>query len=92
MDKAAELAKRYELGLEIECDDGILYRPEYYDLFYKQLDKAHQLHIDKDASKAFYAGSKALVKAWRSDHYKVHAIYDDIYRWINGTYQAADKP
>lgn len=92
MDKAAELAKRYNLGLEIECDDGILYNRSYYDLFYKQLDKAHQLNIDQAASKAYYAGSKTLVRVWRSDNYKIRAIYDDLYRWINGTYKPTAKP
>lgn len=92
MDKAAELAKRYNLGLEIECDDGILYSPEYYNLFYKQLNKAKQLNIDKEASKAYYAGSKTLVRAWRSDNYKIRSIYDDIYKWLNGTYQAPAIP
>jgi len=92
MDKAAELAKRYNLGLEIECDDGILYNRSYYDLFYKQLDKAHQLNIDQAASKAYYAGSKTLVRAWRSNNYKIRTIYDDLYRWINGTYKPTAKP
>ncbi len=92
IDKAAELAKRYNLGLEIECDDGILYSPEYYNLFYKQLNKAQQLNIDKEASKAYYAGSKTLVRAWRSDNYKIRSIYDDIYKWLNGTYQAPAIP
>ncbi len=93
MDKAAELAKRYNLGLEIECDDGILfYNSEYYNLFYKQLNKAKQLNIDKEASKAYYAGSKTLVRAWRSENYKIRSIYDDIYKWLNGTYQATDIP
>lgn len=92
MDKAAELARRYNLGLEIECDDGILYSPHYYDLFYKQLFKAQQLNIDKDASKAYYAGSKTLVRAWSSNNYKIRKVYDDIYRWINGTYIASAKP
>jgi hypothetical protein len=87
MDKAAVLARRYNLGIEIECDEAILYNASYYDLFYKQLDKAHQLKIDKEASKAYYAGSKTLVKASRSNNYYIHAIYDDIYRWINGTYK-----
>ncbi|TEB12939.1 DUF4855 domain-containing protein [Pelotomaculum propionicicum] len=92
MDKAAGLAKRYNLGLEIEFDEGILSSPEYYNLFYKQLNKAQQLNIDKEASMAYYAGSKTLVRAWRSDNYKIRSIYDDMYKWLNGTYKTPANP
>lgn len=89
MDNAAELAKRYNLGLEIECDEGILYyNSAYYKLFYKQLNKLNHLNLDKEATFAYYAGSKILVRAWRSDNYKIRSIYDDMYKWLNGTYQA----
>lgn len=89
MDNAAELAKRYNLGLEIECDDGILFSgSEYYSLFYKQLNKAKQLNLDKEMSFAYYAGSKTLVRAWRSDNPQIRSIYDDLYKWLNGTYSA----
>ncbi|MFX4263461.1 DUF4855 domain-containing protein [Pelotomaculum propionicicum] len=93
MDNAAELAKRYNLGLEIECDEGILfYNSKYYNLFYKQLNKAKQLNMDKEMSIAYYAGSKILVRAWRSDNYKIRSIYEDMYKWLNGKYQAPAVP
>jgi len=93
MDNAAELAKRYNLGLEIECDEGILFSgSEYYNLFYKQLNKAKQLNLDKEMSFAYYAGSKILVRAWRSNNYKIRSIYEDMYKWLNGTYQAPAVP
>ncbi|MDD2554363.1 MAG: DUF4855 domain-containing protein, partial [Desulfotomaculaceae bacterium] len=89
MENAAQLAKRYNLGLEIECDDGILYdNSEYYNLFYKQLAIAKQLNLDQEVSFAYYAGSKTLVRAWRSENQKIRSIYDDIYKWLNGTYSA----
>ncbi|OQA10534.1 MAG: Endo-1,4-beta-xylanase A precursor [Firmicutes bacterium ADurb.Bin373] len=89
MENAAFLAKYYNLGLEIECDEGILYaNSAYYRLFYKQLAIAKQLNLDKEASFVYYAGSKTLVKAWRSENYKIRSIYDDLYKWLNGTYNA----
>ncbi len=92
MDKAAGLAKRYNLGLEIECDEGILSSPAYYNLFYKQLNKAQQLNVDKEASMAYYAGSKTLLKAYLSSNDNTRSIYDDMYKWLNGTYKAPANP
>lgn len=92
MDKAAEQAKRYNMGLEVEVDDGVLYNPGYRDLFYNELAKAHQLNIDQEATKAYYAGSKTLVRAFHSNNYKVRAVYDDLYKWITGTYADPEKP
>lgn len=88
MDRTADLARRYNLGMELECDGNILYNRYYYDLFYRQLNRAKRLGLDQDITLAWYAGSKALVKAAASNSLKVRAVYDDIYRWINGTYAA----
>lgn len=88
MDRTAELAGRYNLGIELECDGNILYSRYYYDLFYRQLNSAQRLGLDRDVSLAWYAGSKALVKAATSNSPQVRAVYDDIYRWISGTYVA----
>lgn len=86
MDRTADLARRYNLGMELECDGNILYSRYYYDLFYRQLNKAKQLGLDRDISLAWYAGSKSLVKAATSNSPQVRAVYEDIYKWISGTY------
>ncbi|MDD4237792.1 MAG: DUF4855 domain-containing protein [Desulfotomaculaceae bacterium] len=86
MDRTTDLARRYNLGMELECDGNILYNRYYYDLFYSQLNSAYQLGLDRDITLAWYAGSKALVKAAASSSPQVRAIYDDIYRWVSGTY------
>lgn len=88
MDRTADLARRYNLGMELECDGNILYSRYYYDLFYRQLNKARQLGLDRDITLAWYAGSKALVQAAASNSPQVRAVYDDIFRWISGTYVA----
>lgn len=88
MDMASKLARRYGMGIELECDEGMLYSRYDYDLFYKQLDKAHQLGLDGDTTNAYYAGTikGTLVTAARSNVPQIRGIYDDIYRWISGTY------
>ena len=91
MDRTADLARRYNLGIELECDGNILYNRYYYDLFYRQLNRAKQLGLDSGVTLAWYAGSKALVKAAASNSLQVRAVYDDIYRWISGTYVAPTR-
>ncbi|MHB8157510.1 MAG: DUF4855 domain-containing protein [Desulfocucumaceae bacterium] len=88
MDSAAELARRYGLGIEIECEEDVLYSSAAYDLFGKQLKKGHQLGFDGEMTNAYYAGlvKRTLVKAARSSIPKERSIYDDLYRWISGTY------
>jgi hypothetical protein len=86
LDFTAELARRYNMGMELECDGNILSSRYYYDLFYRQLNKAKKLGLDRDITLAWYAGSKAIVSAAASNSPQVRAIYDDIYRWISGLY------
>ncbi|MFZ5642865.1 MAG: DUF4855 domain-containing protein [Bacillota bacterium] len=88
MDRAAEAARRYGMGIEVELDENVLYDRKYYELFYSQLKKGHQLGFDGAMTNAYYAGhvKKTLVKASRSSDPHVRAIYDDLYRWISGTY------
>ncbi|WP_066632987.1 DUF4855 domain-containing protein [Desulfolucanica intricata] len=87
MDNVTDLARQHHLGIELECDDRVTYSRYYYDLFYKQLNKAHQLGLDGTVTNAYYAGTKTLVKAQQSLSPQIRAIYDDIYKWIHGTYQ-----
>ncbi|HPU36259.1 MAG TPA: DUF4855 domain-containing protein [Bacillota bacterium] len=39
-----ELARRYQTGIELEYDEKVLSNRYYYDLFYKQLNRVHQLN------------------------------------------------
>ncbi len=87
MDHAAERAGRYGMGVELEFDDKITYSRYYYDLFYKELDGASRLGLDGAVTNAYYAGAKTLLKVWNSGVPQIRAIYDDMYRWINGTYE-----
>lgn len=89
MDRAAQTARDYGMGIEMELDENVLYDKNYYDLFVRELQKGHQLGFDGGMTNAWYAGNvkKTLVQAARSDAPETRALYDDIYRWINGMYQ-----
>ncbi len=88
MDRAVELARRYQTGIELEYDEKALSNRYYYDLFHKQLNKAHQLGLGKgNVTNAYFAGlKKALLDAASSKTPSVRGIYDNFYEWINGTY------
>ncbi|MZP30486.1 DUF4855 domain-containing protein [Heliobacterium undosum] len=87
MDRTAALAKKYRLGMELEISDQVFDSAGHYDAFYKQLDRAHRLGADGDMTNAYYAESKTLVRVSNSSDPKIRAIYDDLYRWIRGTYR-----
>lgn len=88
MDRAADLARQYTTGIEIECDNRIIGNLYYYDLFYKELKKAHQLGLDRDTVNAYHVGLKrTLLVTVYSDVPEYRGIYDDLYRWISGSYK-----
>ncbi|WP_134698534.1 DUF4855 domain-containing protein [Ammoniphilus sp. YIM 78166] len=88
MENIARIAEKNHLGIELEMDDNILLNRYYYDLFYEQLNKGAEFNLHTHASNAYYlGGSKVLVQASKSSQPLARQIYDDMYRWINGTYQ-----
>lgn len=92
MINTAQLAKKYRLGIELELDDRILSNRYFYDLFYKQLNLAHELGIDEETTNAYYiGGSKSVVKAAQSKLPQARQIYDDLYQWIKGSYKPHQK-
>lgn len=90
MDNVAAEAGKYGMGIELELDDRVTYSRYYYDLFYRQLNKGRLIGLDGEVTNAYYAGSKTILKARASGIPRVRAIYDDLYRWIKGTYSPAD--
>ena len=88
MDKAADLARKYNMGIEIEFDDEILNEASFNELLHKQLDKAHQLGLDtQNTTRAYYMGLRSIVTCSRSNLPQARATYDDLYKWLNGNYQ-----
>lgn len=88
MDWAAESARKYGTGIEIEMDDRVFTLPEFYALFYQELNKAHELGLDQNTAKAYYIGLKGtIIDAATSGYPEVRKIYDDLYRFMNGTYK-----
>lgn len=88
MERAADLARQYGTGIEIEFDNRIISNPYFYELFYKEMKKAHQLGLDRNSVNAYHVGIKGtLLDIVYSDFPEVRKIYDDIYSWISGSYK-----
>lgn len=87
MDQAAALARKYHTGIELELDNRVLTNHYYYDLFYKELDRAHELGLDRGTPNVYYVGfARTILDAACSEVPELRQIYDDLYRWIKGTY------
>lgn len=88
MDQAAGLARQYQTGIELECDNRVLTTRYYYDLFYKELSKAQELGLDGNTPNAYYVGfAQTLLDMVDSEIPPIRKIYDDLYLWINGRYK-----
>lgn len=88
MDRAAELARKYGTGIELECDNRILTTRYYYDLFYKELNRARALGLGRDTPNAYYIGfAQTLLDAANNDSQPLRQIYDDLHNWIAGKEQ-----
>jgi hypothetical protein len=88
MDQAAARARGYGAGLEIELDNRVLSTRYYYDLFYNELKKDHELGLDGDTPNAYYVGfAQTLLDAEKSDLPEIRKVYDDLFRWISGTFE-----
>ena len=87
IDKAAELARKYNMGIEIQFDDEILSERYFNDLLHNQLDKAHQLGLDGNTTRAYYMGLRAVLNCAHSKSPQARTTYENLYKWLNGSYQ-----
>lgn len=83
LDASLALSRQYNMGLELELDDKVIYNRYYYDSFYKQLNKGKELGIN-GVTNAYYAGSKTIPKIFQREIPEIRQIYDDLYLWIKG--------
>lgn len=91
MNNVHDAAKKSKMAIEVEIDEKVLSSRYYYDLFYKQLEKGHELGLDGEVTNAYYAGSKTMVQLANSQIPEARKIYDDVYKWISGQYEGRGK-
>lgn len=87
MNNVHDAAQKSNMAIEIELDEKVTWSRYYYDLFYKQLDKGHELGLDGAMTNAYYAGAKTMVLLAGSEVPEARKLYDDLYKWISGQYE-----
>lgn len=87
MNNVRDAAQKFNMAIEVELDEKVTWSRYYYDLFYKQLEKGHELGLDGSVTNAYYAGAKTIVLTAGSQIPEARKVYDDLYRWITGQYE-----
>lgn len=90
LENNAILARKYGLGVEMEMhwnvtrtdELGKTYRNNYYDY----LDAAYRYHY-QNSFLAWYANVDTLLVSSKSGNPEIRELYDQTYRFINGTYK-----
>ncbi|MFD0698057.1 DUF4855 domain-containing protein [Paenibacillus sp. GCM10027628] len=87
IEDAANIAKSYGMGVEMEFDDRMLTDKVFRDRFYDYLKGGVQYGYMGNAFKAYYKGSgPVLMKAATSQDPEIRNLYDSLYRFTKGTY------
>lgn len=83
---AAQLAKQYGMGVEMEFDSRINTDPEYRQRYMDYLNGGVEYGYMTDAFKAYYQGNHSLLEAALSQDPDVRSNYDLMYQFLQGTY------
>lgn len=87
IEDAAQLARQYGMGLEIEFDERINtgdgdFKTRYLDYLNGGVDFGYM----RDSFKAYYQGNEAVLKAALNQDPDVRSNYDILYQFIKGLY------
>jgi hypothetical protein len=82
----AEIAKTYNMGFEIEFDGRVINSTEFADRYRAYLDGGVEYGYMKKAIKAYYEGGGGLLQIYKSKDVRIRKLYDEMYRFVKGTY------
>lgn len=86
LQEAADIAKKYGLGIEIGGGHDILSSLSKRNAYLNELTFFHNDQVDMDSVHAFYYGDQTLVHAAYSTNPSIRALYRDTYIWTLGAY------
>lgn len=86
LEDAANHAKRYGMGNQIEFDDGILTDAELRERFIAYLNSGVETGLMKNGFRAYYQGNNAVYNLGVSKDPSMRLMYDWLYQYLNGTY------
>jgi hypothetical protein len=87
---AAKRANKARCGIEIEFDARAMTNPEFTDRYYAYLDAAVKYGWMDHAVLGYYEGGRA-VKDFYEGGKLGRQLYDDLYRFIKGTYEPSGR-
>ncbi|MFY0758905.1 DUF4855 domain-containing protein [Metabacillus dongyingensis] len=86
IEDAANLAKQYGMGVEMEFDDRMLTDDVFRQRFIDYLNGGVEYGYMQHAFKAYYQGNNAIYNTAISKDPKTRILYDWLYQFVNGTY------
>ncbi|MFC0391629.1 DUF4855 domain-containing protein [Paenibacillus mendelii] len=92
LEDAANNAKRYGMGNEVEFDDGMLTDPVLRERFIEYLDSGVRSGLMQNGFRAYYQGNNAVYNLGASQDPNLRLMYDWLYQYLNGTYAIDSSP
>ncbi|MCM3289230.1 DUF4855 domain-containing protein [Paenibacillus sp. MER 180] len=92
LEDAANNAKRYGMGNEVEFDDGMLTDAVLRERFIDYLNSGATTGLMQNGFRAYYQGNNAVYNLGVSKDPSLRLMYDWLYQYLNGTYVVHNIP
>ncbi|MBO0991764.1 DUF4855 domain-containing protein [Bacillus sp. SD088] len=92
LEDAANTAKQFGMGVEIEFDDRMLSDGIFRQRFIEYLNSGVKFGYMENSFKAFYQGNNAIYDTAVSKDPATRILYDWLYQFSNGTYEINEEP
>ncbi|MCY9530863.1 DUF4855 domain-containing protein [Paenibacillus alvei] len=92
LEDAANNAKRYGMGNEVEFDDGMLTDAVLRERFIEYLNSGVETGLMQNGFRAYYQGNNAVYNLGVSKDPSLRLMYDWLYQYLNGTYVVHNSP
>ncbi|WP_260612195.1 DUF4855 domain-containing protein [Paenibacillus popilliae] len=92
LEDAANNAKRYGMGNEVEFDDGMLTDAVLSERFIEYLNSGVETGLMQNGFRAYYQGNNAVYNLGVSKDPSLRLMYDWLYQYLNGTYVVHNSP
>ncbi|WP_018755915.1 DUF4855 domain-containing protein [Paenibacillus terrigena] len=92
LEDAANNAKRYGMGIEVEFDDRMLTDGVFLERYIDYLNSGVSTGLMQKGFRAYYQGNNAVYNLGVSKDPDLRLMYDWLYQYLNGTYATNNSP
>jgi|GEM_PF-528730 len=92
LEDAANNAKRYGMGIEVEFDDRMLTDGVFLERYIDYLNSGVSTGLMQKGFRAYYQGNNAVYNLGVSKDPTLRLMYDWLYQYLNGTYVINNSP